>query len=470
MTSNSKKITRLGSQTPTTSVVLPYTETKGQEAIDLYNKTKRTAREWQEILTYDILATNEDGLWTHTKFGFEIPRRNGKGEILTIRELYALQHEEQVLHTAHRTPTSHAAWERLCMLLDQLGIEYKSTKQFGLETVKILETGACVNFRTRSSVGGLGEGYDLLIIDEAQEYTTDQESSLKYVVSASQNPQTLFCGTPPTAVSAGTVFMHMRERVYDGNAKNTGWAEWSVPYQSDPQDVDLWYKCNPSLGIGLTERSIEDEITSDAIDFNIQRLGLWLTYNQKSAISKTEWEALMVSELPDLEGKLFAGVKFGHDGENVALSIACKTTDGNIFVETIDCRKITDGNTWIVDFLAKADVQSVAIDGQNGQQILADDLGDYGIKIKKNLPKVRDIISANQLFEVALTKKNIVHCDQPSLTQSISNCEKRPIGSNGGFGYRSIKQGVDVSLVDSVILAHWLCCTQKAKKKQTASY
>ena len=33
---------RLGRQTPTAAVVLPYTETCGQEAIDLYNTTGRT--------------------------------------------------------------------------------------------------------------------------------------------------------------------------------------------------------------------------------------------------------------------------------------------------------------------------------------------------------------------------------------------------------------------------------------------
>ena len=65
---------RVGSQTPTTSVVIPYESTHGQEAIDLYNKTTRTAREWQEIMTYDILSVNDEGLWNHTKFGYEIPR------------------------------------------------------------------------------------------------------------------------------------------------------------------------------------------------------------------------------------------------------------------------------------------------------------------------------------------------------------------------------------------------------------
>ena len=35
---------RLGRQTPTTSVVLPYRETFGDKAIELYNKTRRTAQ------------------------------------------------------------------------------------------------------------------------------------------------------------------------------------------------------------------------------------------------------------------------------------------------------------------------------------------------------------------------------------------------------------------------------------------
>ena len=59
---------RRGRQTPTQSVVLTYDQSRGQEAIDLYNSSDRTAQEWQELLCYDILAVNEDGLWVHTKF------------------------------------------------------------------------------------------------------------------------------------------------------------------------------------------------------------------------------------------------------------------------------------------------------------------------------------------------------------------------------------------------------------------
>lgn len=190
---------RLGRQTPTAAVVLPYTKTFGQDAIDLYNSTGRIAQQWQELLLYDILARNEEDLWVHTKFGYAVPRRNGKNEIAAIRELYGLQQGESILHTAHRTTTSRAAWERLCHLLDKAKIPYKSIQAVGREHIQLEEGEGRIEFRTRSSKGGLGEGFDLLVIDEAQEYTDDQASALKYVVTDSENPQTLFCGHPAHA-------------------------------------------------------------------------------------------------------------------------------------------------------------------------------------------------------------------------------------------------------------------------------
>lgn len=475
---------RLGRQTPTKSLVLPYLETKGQDAIDLYNQSGRTAQEWQELLLADILATNEDGLWVHTKYGYSVPRRNGKNEIVVIRELYALTHGEKTLHTAHRTTTSSSASKRLADMLNMIGYtevprpkkeeiytkSYTYSKQFGLERIKLLdENGGSVDFRTRSSKGGLGEGFDLLIIDEAQEYTDDQESALKYVVSDSKNPQTLFCGTPPTAVSTGTIFTKMRNNALQGQTVNTGWAEWSVENMSNVRNRDLWYETNPSLGTVLTERKILDEVGTDDIDFNIQRLGLWIQYNQKSAISKTEWEELKVDTLPALTGPLYVGIKYGHDGKYVSMSIAVKTKDKRIFVETLDCREVRTGNGWILNFLSQANINKVVVDGANGQLLLSEEMKDLKIKAPI-LPTVKEIITANASFEQGIFQQKICHANQSSLTQVVSNCEKRAIGSNGGFGYKSLRSEIEISLLDSAILAYWICNETKEKQKQKISY
>lgn len=466
---------KIGSQVPTKSVVLPYEQTKGLEAVELYNKTERAAMEWQELLCSDIMAVNEDGLWTHSKFGYAIPRRNGKGEVLIMREAWGFANGEKIMHTAHRTTTSHSAWERIVDMLVKAGYQedkdFKTHKQYGLEDIVWIDdihTGK-INFRTRSSKGGLGEGYDLLVIDEAQEYTIDQASALKYVVSDSLNPQTIMCGTPPTLVSSGTVFLKTRQNVLAGDTVNTGWAEWSVESQCDPKDKDKWYDTNPSLGIVLSERAIYDEIGEDDIDFNIQRLGLWLQYNQKSAITKAEWQRLQTDTFPNLDkSTICVGIKFGYDGANVALSVAAKTNTGHIFVECIDCQSVRNGFDWLIEWINGIKPHEIVVDGANGQGILENTLKE--LKIRATLPTVKEIIRANSIFEQALFNETILHMEQPSLEQSVSNCEKRAIGTAGGFGYKSLREGIEIALLDSVILAHFACTELKERKVQRVSY
>lgn len=471
---------RIGNQVPTQSVILPYSKSTGKEAIALYEKSGRIAQEWQKIQMEHILAINGDNLWVHTKYGYAVPRRNGKNEIVAIRELKALEDGEQALHTAHRTTTSHTAWERLKQIIEASGYtedeDYETLRATGRERINFLQTGGRVEFRTRTSTGGLGEGFDLLVIDEAQEYTIDQESALKYVVSDSDNPQTIFCGTPPTPISGGTVFTDLRKTTLEGGTRNGGWSEWSVEEMSNPRDVDLWYATNPSLNTGianrgpiLTERKIRDEIGQDKVDFNIQRLGHWIKYNQKSAISENEWEDLKVKRLPKLVGSLFVGIKYGNDGTNIGVSIAVKTSTGKIFIESIDCRSIRQGNKWIIDFLKNADIKEVVIDGASGQEILKAEMKEARL-IKPILPTVKEIIVANAAWEQGIYQQTIQHKDQPSLTQVVVNCDKRNIGSNGGFGYRSQFDDMDIVLMDSALLAFWACSESKPAKKQKVRY
>ena len=455
---------RVGRQSPTVSVIMPYTNTRGSEAVELYNASEKTMLDWQAALTYDIMAVDDDGLWIHQKFGYSVPRRNGKSEMALARCIWGLKNGERILYTAHRASTSHSIWDRLGRLCPKVGVEVVSSfRAFGKEHL-YCEGDGVIEFRTRTSTGGLGEGYDLLIIDEAQEYTPEQETALKYVVTDSANPQTIMFGTPPTAISAGTVFPNYRKVVLRGDGYASGWAEWSVPEMSDAHDVDLWYETNPSLGTVLQERTIRSEIGDDNTDFNIQRLGLWIKYNQKSAISRNEWEALQVNALPKLTGQLFIGVKFGPDGLNAALSVAVKTDDGKVFVETLGCQPVRNGLQWMLPILTKGDVRSVAVDGRSGIGLMTDLMKAAKVH-KPVVPAVTEVIKAYALFEQALSSASIVHMEQPAVTQVVTNCDKRAIGSSGGFGYKSIKDGADIAILDSIVLAHWQCVEQPAKRK-----
>lgn len=317
---------RLGRETPTFTNV-NYKESLGQKAIDLYKATGQALMKWQELQIKAIMAV-KDGLWQFMKYGISLARRNGKGEVLAAREFIGIvELNEKICHTAHRTTTSHDAFNRLYALLKKAGFEeysrkrkempehsFFASKQYGLEHIEI-SGGGIIDFRTRTDNGGLGEGFDLLIIDEAQEYTSKQESALSYTVSASQNPQIILVGTPPTATSNGDVFGRLRKTVIQGTApEEVGWAEWSIGQRTeDIENVDNWYETNPSLGQILRERNIRAELSNGVDDFNIQRLGLWLEYSQQSAISRAEWELLKVDKVPQLKPKRYLGIKYGHE-------------------------------------------------------------------------------------------------------------------------------------------------------------
>ena len=464
---------RLGNQFPTQSVILPYEKSLYQEAVDFYHKTKCKCYEWQLNMLKPIMAVEDDGLWVHQKFGYSIPRRNGKTEVVYILELFALERGLSTLHTAHRISTSHSSFEKLKKYLEESGYvegeDFNSIKAKGQERLELYKSGGVIQFRTRTSSGGLGEGFDFLVIDEAQEYTTEQESALKYTVTDSPNPMTIMCGTPPTPVSSGTVFTDYREKTLFGQSKYAGWAEWSVEDMTKIDDVEAWYNSNPSMGYHLNERKIEAELGEDELDHNIQRLGYWPKYNQKSAISEKEWQELKVKALPILRGPLFVGVKYGNDGANVAMSVAVKTLSGKIFVETLDCQSIRNGNQWLINFFKEANIESVVIDGQSGQSILTNEMKDFRLKAPV-LPTVKEIINANASWEQGIYQKNICHAGQPSLEKVVTNCDKRNIGTSGGFGYKSQFDDMDICLMDSALLAHWACHNAKPKKKQQIRY
>ncbi|OHX26855.1 hypothetical protein BKX95_07930 [Streptococcus iniae] len=78
--------------------------------------------------------------------------------------------------------------------------------------------------------------------------------------------------------------------------------------------------------------------------------------------------------------------------------------------------------------------------------------------------------SSVYFYSIHPAQGTLRHNNQPSLTAVTTNCAKRNIGSNGGFGYKSLFDDRDISLMDSALLAHWLCATTKPKRKQRISY
>ena len=86
------------------------------------------------------------------------------------------------------------------------------------------------------------------------------------------------------------------------------------------------------------------------------------------------------------------------------------------------------------------------------------------------MPTVAQAVQAYASWELAINQGVICHKGQPALTQAVSNCQKRNIGTGGGFGYKALFEGIEIALMDSAIFAYWSCSQSKVKKKQRISY
>ena len=149
---------RYGRQTPTVDFIVEFQNTLSDEAIGFYERTGNEVYEWQRNLLDPIMAI-EDDLWVHQKFGYSLPRRNGKTEIIYMVEIWGLEKGLQILHTAHRISTSHSSYEKVKKYLEASGYvegeDFNSIKAKGQERLELYHSGGVVQFRTRTSTGDL---------------------------------------------------------------------------------------------------------------------------------------------------------------------------------------------------------------------------------------------------------------------------------------------------------------------------
>ncbi len=116
---------RIDNQNPSfTNVKSGKKKSRGTIAVNQYKATGQALFTWQQRQIRNIEQINSDGLWTFTTYCIAVSRRNGKGEILAARELDGILNlKEKICYTAHRTTTSHDAFNRLYTLLKKAGYE-----------------------------------------------------------------------------------------------------------------------------------------------------------------------------------------------------------------------------------------------------------------------------------------------------------------------------------------------------------
>ncbi len=426
---------------------------------------------WQADALNDWMAVAPYGRWLCRTCGCSIPRQNGKTGLVQGRaEAGMIMYNEQVIYTAHLQKTATETFEEMANFFETAALSkyVKDIKTaLGREQI-ILNSGARVKFLARTRNGGRGQHGDLLIFDEAQELDVDAQASFIPAISASLNPQVIYCGTPPDPGATGTVFRGIRDNAISGKTTTTAWFEFSVKEIGDVHDQARWAQTNPALGTRILLSTIEGECEQMPPDtFARERLGWWSPIVEKKieyAIPAALWNGCR-SEAPKPEGKTAYGVKFSADGAEICLCGAVIPTDGPARISLIERQSTGRGTQWLADWLNErySKAACVVIDGRNGADVLVDKIAPtWKIKGSVVRPTARDVVASVSCLTDALTEQTVTwYYGQEDLRDSAISSTKRPIAGGWGFG------GDNSGPVEAAALALWGAKTAKRDPNKT---
>jgi len=459
---------RLGGQEPTFSTVGEWASTRGPEAVAMFEAYGRRYYGSQELEMDVFFARDADGGFAAKSIGITKPRQNGKSFALRDYAIWMAAVEGKgVLYTAHHGRTSRKMFKEMCDFIeahadfrDELDYVYKAGGYEGI----YFESGACIEFQTRTNSGGRGGTYNVVVFDEAQELTNAQQDAILPTVSAAgeidegdSDPQKIYVGTVPGPDCQGTVFRELHDRAHGGES-SVWWLEWGAEGETlddvDVDDVDLWYACNPAMGRRMSEATVRDEHDTMSRDgFARERLGWWSPTAglPDFAIPANKFESLAVDAAPT-GGRAAYGVRFSADGSEVSLA-AARLHDGRVYVEQIRREPMALGLTWLADWIAQRKARGCCcvIDGKAGAQALVDKLGRMPVNYIVT-PSAQQAIAACTALVDAVNEGTLEWFrPQADLLDSAVTSTRRKIGQAGGWGFG----GENPTPIEAAALALW---------------
>lgn len=465
-----------GSQEPTRSNVPACEGNHADKAAAMMERAGRNPMEWQRAVLRAWLGrvTYEDedtGLqresWAAHTCGLSVPRQNGKTECVAYAIVWCMvAYNAWVVYTSHLQRTSTETFETVRSILESEALKPMVSvikTALGREEIR-MRGGGRVQFVARTRNSGRGLHADMLVMDEAQSMDESAMSALMPTLAASANPMSVYVGTPPDPNDYGEVFKRVRAEALSGGS-STAWLEWSVQCIGDVSDESRWLATNPSMGYLIRRDTVSEELKAMAPDiFARERLGWWpeTTRTVKGVISEHEWDACEVPAV-DSSGVRCMAVKFSPDGASVAVAAAARHADGTTAVELVRFEGTANGTGFLVDFLQPrfGQLSQIVVDGASGAQAFAERLVTAGCPRKALIrPKTYEAVSAYSGLLNAIRERTVSHSPQETLRESATLTERRPIGTGGGWGFKTTSFA-DAAPIEAAALAHWAAIRTK---------
>ena len=479
---------RTGRQTPTFENVGSFAYSISDEVAEMFAEDGGATFYPAQLYELELmLARNEDGSPAAQSIGISRPRQNGKSYAARYYATYMAVFEHRaVLYSAHHSTTTKKMFTELCELFESPerfpdfaadvkrvshargyeGFYFNDwTDEYGR-----VQKGGCIEFATRTNSGARGGTYSVIVIDEAQEMTDDEQDAMLPTVSAAADindvwkmPQQIYVGTPPSPTCNGTVFKKMHENAHRQKSSAVWWLEWGIESKNimeaipdEETALELAYETNPAMGYRIAEKTIKNEFATMRLDgFARERLGWWcpvFSRQEEKVLDLAAWQACASQELRP-EGKTAYGVKFSADGSEVVLCGAVCPKVGKARISLIERRPTGHGIRWLVDWLNERYTKAscVVIDGRNGVDLLVDRISDtWRVKGSIIKPSAKDVVAAVSLLSDEVNEQIVTWYEpQVDLNDSATTSVKRNIGGGWGFG------GENSAPIEACALALW---------------
>lgn len=469
-----------GARHPRVLVAPDADHTWGPEAVELARRGGLALDDWQADGLGVMLSVGRDGLWCCKEYCEVCSRQNGKTIGLFLPRSLAgllILGEKLVMWSAHEYKTAMEGFREFKAVLLTLGKETKPNRIIipggsaddipikisntnGEESFERLDTGQRVKFIARSKGSGRGFGAANLI-DEAYDYTREQQDALMPTLLAQPNPQFAYASSPPLSGDTGDVLYALRDRAESGGGGRLGWRDWGLGGDLDHladlnlDDRENWARTNPALAGRLTEEKIlilREAMTDQG--FAREVLGVWpRQLSVGGVIDAALWAALADPSSTMTSRPVFAA-DCDPERQHSAIAAAGRRADGLVHLEIIEYRA---GTAWVPARLAELRESwnppcDPLIDPAGPAGAWLPELTELGFE--PILMGGREMAQAcGTLYESVAEKRELRHLNQQPLNSALSGSRKRPLGD--AWAWHRVKSTTNISpLVAATVALH----------------
>lgn len=434
-----------------------------------------------------------------------VARQNGKStlsQVLSLFFLYVLG-TDLVLGTAQDLDTAEEVWEGALDIIDETpelaALADKPIRNNGKKAIR-LKSGERYKVKAANRRAGRGLSGDLILLDELREHQS-WEAWGAITKTTMARPAAMIWALSNAGDATSVVLRYLRKSAHaalgdpDGinadddpsallpvmededavdapdlddlletSADTLGIFEWSASPGCDVMDRDGWAAANPSMGHGISERTLAGDAKDDPEwVFRTECLCQWSDGSLEGPFPPGTWEAgLWIpdqhpgEEPPAIVGAVYASVDVSTDRSRACVAFAGRAADGTVQIELVARRS---GTEWVAGWLQGVRDKGTEIIGVTGQS--------RGAPVSDLLPELEssglpvipwagsDLTGGTGRFFDAVRDNLFRHFPQPPVDVAAATAVPK-ITDGGAFLFDRRKSPIDIAPLQAFAGAYWL--------------